>query len=591
VINNYLTAWSADDVSELADDDLEIYGRFIVPEADLEITKTDGSDSIFVGENLTYTITVTNNGPDDALNVAVRDTFPKELEQISWSASGSENASGFETSGNGDINDGNIQLLNGDSVSYTVSAIVGQSVSAGTFLSNTADVRDLVALDPLPDNNVATDDDTEIFRLADLVIIKNDSRSSVSPGSELTYEIRVTNNGPHAAFNTTVVDTFPTELFDVSWTAQAEGDASGFESSGDNHITDGEINLGVGSTVIYTVFSYVDSSIIDSTLLVNTASVSDASAIDPDSSNNSSRDDDTWIVLDSTQPHIVVKKPKIIWPPNHKYKKIKLTKCIEKVEDNKDGEIPIDAVVIDSVSSDEPDDIPDDDDCGDHDEDDEDDDDDCDKDDEDDEDKDDSDYSNITGGDDIHKGRGHCNTKKDIMIDDDCRWVRLRAERQGKGNGRVYTIYVSVSDNAGNKATATCLVMVPHHKKKKAQDDGPAHTVVSACAEFDTVVSATENTELQLPKGFYLSQNYPNPFNPDTEFHFELPKPSLVIITIFNTLGQRIRTVTTRSYQAGYHQVRWNGTDNYNNRVPSGIYFYQMQADGFTACKKLILMK
>jgi flagellar hook assembly protein FlgD len=87
-------------------------------------------------------------------------------------------------------------------------------------------------------------------------------------------------------------------------------------------------------------------------------------------------------------------------------------------------------------------------------------------------------------------------------------------------------------------------------------------------------------------------QNYPNPFNPRTTIRFAVPEYSKVKIVIYNSLGQKIRTLTDRDYAPGYHQIVWNGLDDLGVRVSSGVYFYQMSNEGtFSQSRKLVLMK
>ena len=70
------------------------------------------------------------------------------------------------------------------------------------------------------------------------------------------------------------------------------------------------------------------------------------------------------------------------------------------------------------------------------------------------------------------RGGGDGKTKNDIVIGSDCGSVDLRKERSGKGNGRVYTIYLAVDDGNGNTVTANCEVHVPHNNRGTAIDDG-----------------------------------------------------------------------------------------------------------------------
>jgi hypothetical protein len=100
------------------------------------------------------------------------------------------------------------------------------------------------------------------------------------------------------------------------------------------------------------------------------------------------------------------------------------------------------------------------------------------------------------------------------------------------------------------------------------------------CTLLPTIV-AQENTS---PRGLCLEQNYPNPFNPNTTIRYDLPKAAFVSLRIFNALGQEVAKLVSGHKDAGYYQVQWSPS------VPSGIYFYRLQAGEFTATKKMILL-
>lgn len=137
-------------------------------------------------------------------------------------------------------------------------------------------------------------------------------------------------------------------------------------------------------------------------------------------------------VQDTTLPEMVLSDEQIVlWPPNHKYHTIGITECcVISVTDICDADVGIDDVVITSVSSDEPENV---------------------------------------------QGEGDGNTLEDIVIVDS-QTVELRAERQGDGNGRVYTINFEVTDDSGNTEIGSCTVWVPHDQGSgsTAVDDGPA---------------------------------------------------------------------------------------------------------------------
>ncbi len=132
---------------------------------------------------------------------------------------------------------------------------------------------------------------------------------------------------------------------------------------------------------------------------------------------------------DTEAPAITLKRSsQTLWPPNHKYQSISLTQIVASVSDNVD-DLSVADVVITRVTSDEP-----------------------------------------------ENGTGDGNTTNDIVFEG-CQAVRLRAERSGSGDGRVYTVEVAVKDEAGNVGTASYRVEVPKGRKDAAIDSGTAYSV------------------------------------------------------------------------------------------------------------------
>ncbi len=89
----------------------------------------------------------------------------------------------------------------------------------------------------------------------------------------------------------------------------------------------------------------------------------------------------------------------------------------------------------------------------------------------------------------------------------------------------------------------------------------------------------------ELPTEYGMSQNYPNPFNPSTIISYSLPKAANVSLRVFNTLGQEVAVLVNEQRSPGYYHVQWNAN------VPSGIYFYRLQAGEFIETKRLVLLK
>ncbi len=100
-----------------------------------------------------------------------------------------------------------------------------------------------------------------------------------------------------------------------------------------------------------------------------------------------------------------------------------------------------------------------------------------------------------------------------------------------------------------------------------------------------------DNDDPALPGNFELGQNRPNPFNPTTAISFYLPNEAEMSITVYNMLGQPVRTLVDESKQAGLYEIIWDGTDDRGESVASGIYYYRLVADNFTDSKKMMLLK
>jgi len=103
--------------------------------------------------------------------------------------------------------------------------------------------------------------------------------------------------------------------------------------------------------------------------------------------------------------------------------------------------------------------------------------------------------------------------------------------------------------------------------------------------EYSIISNVETKTDL-LPGQWNLHQNYPNPFNPSTQIQFELGKPSNVKLTIYNSRGEKVRTVLNQFLKAGSHICPFNA-----NNLPSGAYFYTLESDGQQIHKRMLLIK
>jgi len=203
-------------------------------------------------------------------------------------------------------------------------------------------------------------------------------------------------------------------------------------------------------------------------------------------------------VNDVELPVITLSKNKTSkWPPNHKHFKLKIEDYIESVTDNCDG-VAIDDIIINEASSDEE-----------------------------------------------LNGSGDGNTEDDIIISDDCKTVKLLAERMGGGNGRVYTVNLAVMDAHGNIGKAEIKAEISHDngKKKSVIDDGPVY-IVNGCdlvedeaeilpVEESETASVNEGEESQL-------KTYPNPVTNSIVINFVPKQDDRVTIDLYNLSGKRI---------------------------------------------------
>ncbi|MBI1760163.1 MAG: DUF11 domain-containing protein [Acidobacteria bacterium] len=243
---------------------------------DLVIALADAPDPVLVGDNLTYTASVTNNGPADATGVTITDHLPST---VTVSSAAATSGSCTQTSGTVICNVG--ALSNGASATITI--VVTPNASAAGTLNNIASVTG-AETDPTPGNN-STTASTTVNPKAELSITKTDLPDPVFVGSPLTYEIRATNNGPSPATGVVVTDTLPAAVtFDVaSFAIGATGQSCGYNGE-TRTVTCNIGNLANGVTANVTIVVIPEAAAVPS--ITNTASVT-GNQTDPNAANNS----------------------------------------------------------------------------------------------------------------------------------------------------------------------------------------------------------------------------------------------------------------------------------------------------------------
>ncbi len=100
------------------------------------------------------------------------------------------------------------------------------------------------------------------------------------------------------------------------------------------------------------------------------------------------------------------------------------------------------------------------------------------------------------------------------------------------------------------------------------------------------VTGVDEQIVESVPSKYRLDQNYPNPFNPSTVINFSLPKTGNVKLVVYNSLGEKVKTLVNQEMKAGQHTVNFNGSG-----LTSGIYYYRLSTNNSISTKKMILMK
>jgi len=104
--------------------------------------------------------------------------------------------------------------------------------------------------------------------------------------------------------------------------------------------------------------------------------------------------------------------------------------------------------------------------------------------------------------------------------------------------------------------------------------------------DLDIIVGVEDSEDNIIVEEFTLEQNYPNPFNPITKIKYQIPELSFVSIKVYDVLGNEITTLVNEERPAGTYELTWNATN-----LPSGVYFYRLQAGFFVETKKMVLLR
>ena len=210
----------------------------VFSQANVAVSITDYQNTYIPGTTNTYTIAVTNYGPNAATNIAVSNPIPAGINYFSWM--GSNGSSGVNTNLTNTITN----LPAGGIATYTITIEVPGSFSGN--LTNTVTANSAAVPDPNTANNTATDTDVQAVN-ADLSVTNTNNQSFYLAGSTTTYTLTVTNNGPLTAANVAVNYPIPAGITTSSWTGT--NGTSGSNSA----IADVITSLESGASVVYTI--------------------------------------------------------------------------------------------------------------------------------------------------------------------------------------------------------------------------------------------------------------------------------------------------------------------------------------------------
>lgn len=119
----------------------------------------------------------------------------------------------------------------------------------------------------------------------------------------------------------------------------------------------------------------------------------------------------------------------------------------------------------------------------------------------------------------------------------------------------------------------------------------PDNTTQRVNPKFYNTESVSIDKDAPIAGEFTLHGNYPNPFNPVTSIKFSTEKFSNVKVTVYSLLGEEVAVIQNGKMASGTYNVNWFGQDKNGNKVPSGVYFYEVQSDNRIAKGKMLLLK
>jgi uncharacterized repeat protein (TIGR01451 family) len=253
----------------------------VMTSADLAVTKT-GPATITAGTSITYTLTLTNLGPSDSLNVTLTDALPAGLTLVSEAqVSGTDTFTDMSAGNTASFTAGTV--ASGSTDVFHVVAAAASSTTSGTAFMDTATVSSATT----PDPNAANDSSlftTTATTSADLAVV-NTGPPTITAGTTITYTIRATNSGPSDAVNVTLSDTLPAG-FTLSSLTGLTTNPDGFAPAGSSTVF--AATMAAGNTDVFQVVAVAASNLVAGSMVSDTANISSAGTPDPNTTNNTS---------------------------------------------------------------------------------------------------------------------------------------------------------------------------------------------------------------------------------------------------------------------------------------------------------------
>ena len=163
------------------------------------------------------------------------------------------------------------------------------------------------------------------------------------------------------------------------------------------------------------------------------------------------------------------------------------------------------------------------------------------------------------------------NIKIELSTNNGSTWSSIVESTQNTGT---YSWLVSAPDSSDQ-----CLIKITNVDDETVIDESDGTFIID-------LATGVEEIDNSIPKEFALDQNYPNPFNPVTNIKYRLPESAHVTIKVYDLIGREVALLVNEVKQPGIYQVSFDGEN-----LASGVYFYRMTSDNFTAVRKLNLLK